>query len=99
MKYITTVRGMLKGDAAQSQQTHDATVKQVSPLSKSMGATGHRAYLNTQNGKEFLAIDGWDNLEGIQKLYSDPALATEFGKLFEGRPEVTVWVNSGWFEF
>jgi hypothetical protein len=40
-----------------------------------------------------------DNLEGIQKLYSDPNLAAEFGKLFEGRPEVTVWADSGWAQY
>ncbi len=99
MKYIVTVRGMLKGDEAQAQKVHDATVKQVSPLGKSMGSTGHQAYLNSKNRKEFFAIDFWDNLEGIQKLYSDPNLAAEFGKLFEAMPEVTVWVDSGWYQY
>jgi len=99
MKYIVTVRGTLKGDARQAQMVHDETVAKVSPLGKSMGSTGHQAYLNTQNGKDFFAIDFWDNLEGIQKLYSDPNLATEFAKLFEGQPEVTVWADSGWFQY
>jgi len=99
MRYIVTVRAMLKGDEAQAQKVHDETVAKVSPLGKSMGSTGHQAYLNTQNRREFLAIDFWDNLEGIQKLYSDPNLATEFGKLFEGQPEVTIWVNSGWMQY
>jgi len=99
MRYIVTVRAMLKGDEAQAQKVHDETVAKVSPLGKSMGGTSHQAYVNTQNRKEFLAIDFWDNLEGIQKLYSDPNLATEFGKLFEGQPEVTVWVDSGWMQY
>jgi hypothetical protein len=99
MKYIVTVRGTLKGDAMQSQKVHDETVAKVSPLGKSIGSISHQAYLNTQNGKEFFAIDVWDNLEGIQKLYSDPNLALEFGKLFEGMPEVTVWGESGWMQF
>jgi len=99
MRYIVTVRAMLKGDEAQAQKVHDETVAKVSPLGKSMGSTSHQAYLSTQNRKEFLAIDFWDNLEGIQKLYSDPNLATEFGKLFEGQPEVTVWVDSGWMQY
>jgi len=99
MRYIVTVRAMLKGDEAQAQKVHDETVAKVSPLGKSMGSTGHQAYLNTQNRREFLAIDFWDNLEGIQKLYSDPNLATEFGKLFEGQPEVTIWVDSGWMQY
>ncbi len=99
MKYIVTVRGTLKGDAAAAQKAHDETVAKLSPVSRPMGATSHRAYLNPQNPKEFLAVDGWDNLEAIQKLYSDPNLAAEFGKLFEGMPEVTVWSDSGWFAF
>jgi hypothetical protein len=100
MRYIVTVRGMLKSaDEEESQKTHDATVEKVSPLGKSMGSTGHQAYLNPQNRREFLAIDFWDNLEGIQKLYSDPNLATEFGKLFEGQPEVVIWADSGWFQY
>jgi hypothetical protein len=90
---------MLKGDGKQAQKNHDATIAKVSPMSKTMGNTSHQTYLNTQNGKEFFAIDVWDNLEGIQKLYSDPNLAAEFGKLFEGQPEVTVWADTGWMQF
>lgn len=37
-----------------------------------------------QDPKDFLAVDFWDNIEAIQKLYSDPALAAEFGKHFDG---------------
>jgi hypothetical protein len=90
---------MLKGDAGAAQRAHDDTVAKVMPLSKPMGATSHHAYLNPQNSKEFLAVDEWDNLEGIQKLYGDPNLAVEFGKLFEGMPQVTVWSESGWLAF
>jgi len=91
---------MLKSaDEKASQAAHDATVQKVSPLSKSMGSTGHQAYLNSQNRREFLAIDFWDNMEGIQKLYSDPNLAAEFATLFEGQPEVSIWADSGWFQY
>jgi hypothetical protein len=38
-------------------------------------------------------------MEGIQKLYSDPNLAAEFATLFEGQPEVTIWADSGWFQY
>jgi hypothetical protein len=68
-------------------------------MSKPMGSTGHYPYVNVQDGGEFFAIDLWDNLEGIQKLYSDPSLASELGKMFEGQPEVTIWTNTGWFQY
>ncbi len=100
MRYIVTVRGMLKAaDEKASQDAHDAIVNKTSSLSKSLGNTAHQTYLNPQNRREFLATDFWDNLEGIQKLYSDPNLAVEFGKLFEGQPEVIVWEDSGWFKY
>jgi quinol monooxygenase YgiN len=99
MKYIVTVRGKLKGDASQAQAAHDDIVGRVSPMGRSMGNTSHQAYLNVQDGSEFFAIDVWDNLEAIQKLYSDPNLANEFARMFDGQPEVTIWGDSGWFQF
>ena len=97
MKYITVVRGKLKAaDEKQSQMVHNATIDKLSPMSKPMGGIGHRAYLGQQNHQEFLAVDTWDNLEGLQKLYSDPNLAAEFGKLFDGLPEVTIWAETDW---
>ena len=99
MKYIVVVRGRLKGSKSDAQKVHDATVGQISPQSREMGSTGHQAYLNTADEKEFLAIDSWDNLEAIQKLYSDPALAAEFGKLFDGQPEVAIFGESGWMSY
>jgi quinol monooxygenase YgiN len=99
MKYIVTVRGNLKGSVEQANKAHDEIVAKVSPMGRSMGNTSHQTYLNVENDNEFFAIDAWDNLEGIQKLYSDPNLATEFAKMFEGQPEVTVWGESGWYQF
>ena len=99
MNYIVTVRGNLKGDAGQAQATHDDIVSRISPVGRSMGNTAHQTYLNVQNNNEFFAIDAWDNLESIQKLYSDPNLAAEFAKMFAGQPDVTVWSESGWLQF
>ena len=99
MKYIVVVRGKLKGSAVDAGKAHDEIVSKVSPLGKSLGNSSHQAYLNVQNGEEFLAVDFWDNMEGIQKLYNDPNLAAEFAKMFAGEPEVTIWSDSGWLQF
>jgi hypothetical protein len=64
-----------------------------------LGITSHQAYLNVQAGDEFLAIDFWDNMEGIQKLYSDPNLAAEFAKMFAEPPDVSIWADAGWMQF
>lgn len=99
MKFIVTVRGKLKGEVEQAHIAHDEIVAKVSPMGKSMGNTSHQSYLNVEDNNDFFAIDVWDNLEGIQNLYSDPNLETEFAKMFDGQPDVTVWGDSGWFQF
>jgi hypothetical protein len=99
MRYIVTVKGNLKGSADQARKAHDEIVAKVSPMGRPLGNTSHQPYLNVQKSNEFFAVDFWDNMEGIQKLYSDPNLAAEFAKMFEGQPEVTVWSDSGWFQF
>jgi len=100
MNYITVVRGKLKdSDGKAAQAKHDATVEKLSAATRPMGAVSHKAHLNPKNPQEFLAIDTWNNLEGLQKFMSDPAVAAEFGKLFDGMPDVTVWVESGWAGF
>jgi hypothetical protein len=99
--YITVVRGQLKkaDSLEENQAAHDAINVPLQVFGKSFGAVGHRAYLNAQNPKEFLGIDTWTSLEGPQKLFTDPKLAEEFQKLFEGMPEVTYWGASGWESF
>lgn len=99
MKYIVTVRGNLKGTSEQGRQAHDAIITKISPVGRQMGNTSHQTFLNVQNGNEFFAIDTWNNLEAIQKLYSDPNLMVEFATMFEGQPQVTVWAESGFMTF
>ncbi len=96
MKYVVVVRGKLKGSPAEAGKAHNEIIAKTSQLSKSMGNTQHHPFLNVQDGNMFQAIDFWDNIEGIQKLYNDPSLAAEFAKMFEGMPEVTIWADSGW---
>ncbi len=97
MRYIAVVRGRLRAeDEQQSKSVHNATVDMVGPMGRSMGNVSHKAYLNAQDRRQFLAIDTWDNLENMQQLFNDPRLAEEFGKLFEGMPEVTIYAETDW---
>jgi quinol monooxygenase YgiN len=98
MNFITVVRGKLK-DPTSAQKAHDATVALLAPMSRPMGALHHQPFINPQNPGEFLAVDSWSNVEGLQKFLQDPTVATEFGKLFDGMPDVTVWSESGWSSF
>lgn len=99
MRYIVTVRGHLKGTAQEARLAHDDIVSKVSPMGRPMGNTSHQAYLNVENGNEFFAIDVWDNMEGIQKLYSDPNLASEFARMFSDQPQMSIWADAGWLQF
>ena len=99
MNYVTIVRATLKGSPKEAQMAHDATVEKLSAMTRPMGAIGHRAHLNPQNQKEFLAIDTWNNMEGLQKFMDDPKTMEAFGQLFEGRPDISVWAESGWASF
>ena len=100
MEYVSIVRAKLKGaDPSVAQKAHDATVEQLSAMTRPMGATGHRAYLNPKNQMEFLAIDRWNNFEGLQKFMGDPKVAQAFGNLFEGQPDITIWSESDWASF
>ena len=99
MNYITVVRATLKGTTKEAQMAHDAVVEKLSAMTRPMGAIGHKPLLNPQNPKEFLAIDTWNNLEGLQKFMGDPKVMESFGQLFEGRPDITVWAESDWASF
>jgi len=99
MNYITVVRAKLKGSVEEAQAAHDAIVAKLSPMTRPMGATGHRPHLNPQDPTQFLAIDTWNNLEGLQKFMSDPQVAAELGKMFDGMPDISVWAESDWAAF
>lgn len=101
MKYITVVRARLKAaNPQEAQAAHDATVAKLRAATGSLGAIGHQPYLNPQDPAQFQAVDTWGSLEGIQQFMNNPAVAEEFGQLFDGRPEVTVWAEaSGWAAF
>lgn len=100
MEYVSIVRARLKGaNPAAARTSHDATVERLSAFTRPMGATSHQAYLNPQQPMDFLAIDRWNNLEGLQKFMGDPKVAEAFGALFEGKPDISIWSESGWASF
>ena len=100
MHYITVVRGTLKtADLVEAQSTHDAIVARLSEMTRPLGAVGHQPHLNPRNPSEFLAIDTWSNLEGLQQFMSNPVVATELGQMFASPLDVSVWQESGWAAF
>jgi quinol monooxygenase YgiN len=101
MPYFTTVRARLRdADPAAAREHHNRIVAKLTPGTKALGGTGHSAFGNPQDPRDFLAMDNWDSIEGLQKFMGDPAVQQEIGSLFEGPPEVTVWsAREGWTTF
>ncbi len=64
-----------------------------------MGAIHHSPHLNPKDPNEFLAIDTWNNLEGLQKFMDDPKVAEAFGALFDGMQDISVWAEPDWASF
>jgi hypothetical protein len=98
---ITKVQGRLAtSDQQAAMEHHNRIVDGLIPRTKELGGTGHMVFANVADPMEFLAIDAWDAVESIQKFMGDPAVQAEVGSMFDGLPDVTVWVpREGWRQF
>ena len=96
MKYTVTVRAKLRDDQAKSKKFHDEVTRATMELAKKAGDLTHVVYIDPRDPKSFLGIDTWSSLEGLQNFASSPQIRDFFGKLFEGEPEVRIWVDSDW---
>jgi hypothetical protein len=101
MGYITVVRARLReADPAAAMEQHNGIVGRLRPRGEPLGAVGHMVFANAQDPREFLAIDRWENVEGLQSFMGDPSVQAEIGSLFDGPPDVTVWAErEGWSSF
>jgi hypothetical protein len=101
MPFYTTVRGRLSNaDPKTAMEVHNGIVARVTPRNEQLGATGHRVFANVQDPMEFLALDTWENVEGLQQAFGNPDTQAEIGSMFDGAPEVTIWSpREGWTAF
>ena len=95
MKYTVTIRGRLRDQAA-GKKVHDDVTRATKDMAKQAGDLTHAVYLDPKDPKAFYGVDTWSSLEGLQKFSSSPDIPAFFGKLFDGPPEVRVWVDSDW---
>jgi quinol monooxygenase YgiN len=93
------VRARLRGDLASAQQLHDQVTGATREMALQAGDVSHRVFLNPADPGDFLGIDEWNSVEAVQAFSGDPRIVDFFGQLFDGPPEVTVWVSSGWNEW
>ena len=94
-----TIRARLKGDPATAQQLHDQVTGATREMAIAAGDISHRVFLNPMDPLDFLGIDEWKSAEAVGAFASSPQIQEFFGQLFDGQPDVTVWVSSGWNEW
>src|SRR5919198_3152284 len=90
------VRARLRADAASARQLHEQVTGATREQAQAAGDISHRTFLNPMDSRDFLGIDEWRSAEAFQAFAGDPRIAEFFGQLFDGQPDVTVWVSSGW---
>jgi len=96
MRYTVTVRARLRATQAEAKKYHDEVTRATKDAAKQAGDLTHAVYLDPQDAKAFLGIDTWSSLEGIRAFAGSPQIREFFGTLFDGEPEVRVWVDSDW---
>jgi quinol monooxygenase YgiN len=96
MAVTITVRARLKESPEVIQKIHDQVTSATKEMAQQAGDLTHVVYLNPQDRRDFLGIDTWQSAEQAQAFAGSPQIQEFFGQMFEGEPEVKVWVDSGW---
>ena len=96
MKYTVTVRARLREAPAVAKAYHDQLTRATKDAAKRAGDLTHAVYLDPQDPQAFFGVDTWSSLEGIQSFAGSPQIREFFAKLFDGEPEVRVWMDSDW---
>ena len=104
-EYAVLVRGELfTTDLDEAQTLHDMLASGGEEAAKEAGDFGHDALLGTDilgtTPNEFLGLDRWNDLAGLEAFYADPAFQEAFGMLFAAPPTVEVFAHQpewhGW---
>ena len=94
-----TIRARLNGDRASAQALHDAVTGATRDQALAAGDISHRVFLNPADLSDFLGIDEWKSADAVAAFASSPQISEFFGQLFDGPPDVAVWLPSGWNEW
>jgi len=94
-----TIRGRLKGTPDAARRLHDQVTGATREMALAAGDISHRVFLNPADPNDFLGIDEWRSADAVGAFGESPEIREFFNDLFEGQPEVTVWVPSGWNEW
>jgi quinol monooxygenase YgiN len=93
------IRARLRGDPAAARQLHDQVTGATREQALAAGDISHRVFLNPADPNDFLGIDEWRSAEAVSAFAGSPQITEFFSQLFDGPPDVKVWVPSGWNEW
>jgi quinol monooxygenase YgiN len=96
MAYTVTIRGRLRDSSTVAKKLHDDVTSASKDTAKKAGDLTHVVFLDPKDPTAFLGVDTWSSLEGLQAFAASPQIREFFGKLFQGEPEVRVWMDSDW---
>ncbi len=93
------IRGRLKGDPMTAQRLHDQVTSATREQALAAGDISHRVFLDPTDPMAFFGIDEWRSADAVAAFAGSPQIREFFAQLFDGQPEVTVCVPSGWNEW
>ena len=93
------IKARLRGDPSAARELHDRVTGATREQALAAGDISHRVFLDPADPGAFLGIDEWRSAEAVAAFVGSPQIAEFFAQLFDGPPEVTIWVASDWNEW
>jgi hypothetical protein len=101
--YQLSIRGTLAPptlEAARAVHNRTAGNPATVPIAQSMGDLSHMVYMPTGplngNAADFLFLDLWNNLDGLNQFFANPQIQAEAGQIF-AEHDAVVWTPAEGF--
>ncbi len=97
---VVTVEGTLALDTEEENlPAHNGVAEAGREAAQALGDYAHIVYLDVADRRQFLAVDLWDDPEGLQTFFGDPDIQAAFASLFAEPPTVSVWMPSNYLQW
>jgi quinol monooxygenase YgiN len=101
--FLLSIKGTLASPTLEaSRAIHNSTAGDPNNVAaaKSLGDLSHMVYVPTHahngNAKDFLILDQWNNMEGLNQFFANPHVQAQAGQIFSDRDPV-VWAPAEGF--
>jgi quinol monooxygenase YgiN len=101
--YLLSIRGVLAPKTLEAaRQVHNQTAGAPPNVAaaQSLGDMSHMVYVpmehDSHHGNEFLILDQWNNLDGLNQFFANPQVQQQAGQIFSQRDPV-VWMPAEGF--